>query len=643
MKKYFLLLIFAILLSIPAFAQSIERVIIATDITSVDALVAKAAGDKTGAPVLIAENGLLNDDVKSQLASLSVKTIILVGGPQVIKPAASDELQALGYTVIRLWGIERTGTAIEVAKYFWPSSNCAVLADDTKSSDADTDLQVQASSLASESECPLIPAPAGAAPAEVLALLNDLNVSSVKIIARVSPDASQLAKFTVKIIAGDKKKIETEVETEVEAGATMEGRKLKLVIVAAPSWKHALSIGAHPSERSVVRFVTDASQVAELITKIKDKNITDVRVVGIPALAQQIAAQLNASGITPKVVSGEKATKVAKEILDERKEKWNDKKKSFEEKRSTQLSRIKDKLLERLKDAEKSLNDQEVELESLKAEGADPARIAEIQAKIDTAKAKLSGLKADILSNSVDTTNRELAKLADSVNSRKWELRDTIKLDIRGKLRHEEERHDAREKEADDKISAIEARLAKLKEKCGDTAAVEELVAKAKSLREETKKSVQSGDHGKGSQFMQEVKRLVETAHRLGNVCEKEAKIADKLQNIVEKRVEKKIARTANPFLSIASPKDGETVKSIEVTVKVKVENFQLKPAGGDVKKGEGHLHYYLDLQELRSPKTEVTFANVTAGSHTIRVELHNNDHSMLSPAVIRSVNITTA
>lgn len=649
--KYFVILSL-LLISLPVFAQ-VDKAIIATDMTSVDLLVAKAAGDKAGIPVLIAENGLIGE-LKDELKSLGVSTVIIVGGPVVVKPEAEKELSE--YNVIRLWGIERTGTAIEVAKYFWHSSDCAVLADDTKNSDADTETQAPASSLASEGNCPLVPVPSGTLPAEVLALLNDLNVSEVKIVAKAAPDTGQLAKFKLKIITGDKKKVESEVESEIEIEAKKEGRKLKLVIVATPQWKHSLSIGAHPSERSVVRFVSNVSDVPELITKIKEKNITDVRVVGVPELAKEVAALLNASGITPKVVSGEKAAKVAVDILKELKEKWAEKKQKAEDAKQKLATKIRGKLLERLNDTEEFLNEYEIELQSLKEDGAPQEKIAEIQAKIDAARTKIAGLRADILSNNVDTTNRELSKLADSVKSKRWELRDDIKLRIRERFAEEEGSIENTDKLAD--VSGVENKLAALKTKCGNIQSLEDLIARAKSIKEEARKAAASGDHGKASELVTQAKRVSEAAKNLGNVCEKASKITDKLKGVAEKRVEKakkleerlvkridKIEKveTKKPSLEIESPKKGESVLAKEVTVKVKAENFSLKPAGGEHKAGEGHFHYYLDSTELRSPKTEVTFTNVTYGAHEVRVELHNNDHTMLVPNVVTKIDIATA
>lgn len=638
--KYFLLLSL-VLLSIPAFAQIVDKVVIATDITSVDALVAKAAGEKTGAPVLIAENGVLTAESKDQLLSLGAKTVILVGGPQVIKPAVADELQSLGYTVVRLWGIERTGTAIEVAKYFWSTSNCAVLVDDTKNSDVDTDLQAPASTLASESGCLLIPIPQGSLPGEVLALLDDSNVSVVKMVARASPDTSQLARFNLKLFVGDKKKVETDVENETETNAAKEGKKLKLVIVATPSWKQALAIGAHPSDRSVVRFVSDVSGVPELITKIKEKNITDVHVVGIPSLAQQIAKLLTDANITVKVVSGEKATAIGKALLEEFKDQWAEKKRLSSN--FFPPSNVKEHLLQMLNETEAALNDQEIELASLKADGVDTAKIAEIQAMVDDARNKLTSIRTLILELNVDRANVQLSNILSVINGKKWMYRTEINgvrlLDIKAKLAEEEQKNDERTRMVDEKIAAIEGKLSALKQRCGNATSVEDLVAKAKSLREEARKAVQSGDNGKASSFMLAVQRLVETAHNLGNVCERESKLSNGLQMVVEKRL-----GMTKPSLEIVSPKDGENITGSSLTVTVRLANFTIKPMASTFTSlvFTAYLHYYLDAKEMVSPETTVTFTNVTSGSHVVRVELRNNDHSLLTPPVVKSVTITT-
>ncbi len=524
-----------VLLSLPVFAQT-DKVIIATDMTSVDALVAKAAADRSGAPVMIAENGLLNDDLKAQLASLNVKTVILVGGPQVIRPSVADALESLDYAVVRLWGMERTGTAIEVAKYFWTEgANCAVIADDTKNSDDDTGMQVQATSLASESGCPLIPVPKGTVPADVLALLDDMNVSEIKFVGR-AVDGSMFARFKMKAVIGTDKEIEAEVEKEIESEASKEGKKLKIVIVAAPQWRHGLGVTAHPGGRSVVRFASNVLQVPALIEKITAKNITDVRVVGVPALAQEIASLLNQSGIEAIVVSG--AThEIGKKLVEEFREEWADKKRKFEDRSAHLVVRIKNKLLERINETEEKLSDYEIELQSLKEDGAPEAKIAELQAKIDFAKTRISALKSDLLSNNVDYTVRELAKVMESVSAKRWESRVEIKLDMHERLANEERGYKEMENVAD--ITEMENRMAALKARCNNTQALEDLVARAKSLRENAKSAMTAGDYANASALIVQAKKVAESAKHVGNVCDKAAKISDKVRNAAVKRVER--------------------------------------------------------------------------------------------------------
>ncbi len=560
--NYAVLMLFVF--SLPVFAQTVDKAVIATDMSAVDALVAKAAGDKTGAPVFIAEDGLISADVKAQLASLNIKTVILVGGPVVIKPAVADELAALNYNVIRLWGVERTGTAVEVAKFFWPEgSGCSVIVDDTRNSDDDAELQMPASVLASESGCPLIPVPKGVMPAEVMALLSDMNVSEVKIVAKTSPDTTQLAKFKLKAMVG-RKEVELEVEKEVEA--EHRGKNLKFVIVAVPDWRTAIGASGHPHGGSIVRFVSNVSQVPELAAKIKEKNITDVRVVGIPSLADEVAKALLDAGINATKVSGERADIIARKLVTEFKKEWAEKREKADETRLKIASKIREKLLERLNEAEEKLNEAEIELQSLKEDGAPEAKISEIQAKIDLAKTKIAGLKADVQANNVDVTNREMLKALESVRSGKWASRDEIKLRIRERFDDEERGIDDMDKSGD--VSELEGKLAALKAKCSNTQALESLVERAKSMKAEFKKSVSANEFEKAGKLVVQAKRVVQSAKQMGNVCEKAAKISDKLANVAQKRVDK------------AKEIEDKVVKRVARAARTKVEDDTTTTSG---------------------------------------------------------------
>ncbi|MBI4284088.1 MAG: DUF4399 domain-containing protein [Chloroflexi bacterium] len=117
-------------------------------------------------------------------------------------------------------------------------------------------------------------------------------------------------------------------------------------------------------------------------------------------------------------------------------------------------------------------------------------------------------------------------------------------------------------------------------------------------------------------------------------------------------------AAAAPPTLEITQPAAGATLASGNVQVSVKVGNFQIVPPGGASAEGKGHIHYYLDVAiptvvgkpaisaagtYKATTETSLTWDNLAAGSHTLGVQLVNNDHTPLSPAVTAQVTITVS
>ena len=114
------------------------------------------------------------------------------------------------------------------------------------------------------------------------------------------------------------------------------------------------------------------------------------------------------------------------------------------------------------------------------------------------------------------------------------------------------------------------------------------------------------------------------------------------------------------PTLTITQPKDGATLTTDNVTVIVEVTDFNLVDKLGQSNvAGEGHIHYFLDYSApttpnqpaippsgisvdwTATPDTSYTFDNVSAGSHTVYVELVNNNHTPLQPPVTANVTFT--
>lgn len=105
------------------------------------------------------------------------------------------------------------------------------------------------------------------------------------------------------------------------------------------------------------------------------------------------------------------------------------------------------------------------------------------------------------------------------------------------------------------------------------------------------------------------------------------------------------------PILSIASPKDGETILGNTVTFSFVIGNFKYvdfeqKNTPGS---NEGHLHLFLDEPNPNDNNTneiishdEHIFENVPPGNHTIIAEVVKNDHSPYKPEIKQIINFTT-
>ena len=93
--------------------------------------------------------------------------------------------------------------------------------------------------------------------------------------------------------------------------------------------------------------------------------------------------------------------------------------------------------------------------------------------------------------------------------------------------------------------------------------------------------------------------------------------------------------------------------------MKVDVDHFKIvNKIGGKNVPGQGHLHFYLDVDEIptepaheatvagegsyvATTETSYTWDPVTPGSHKLGVQLVQNNHTPLQPPVTAEITIT--
>ena len=101
--------------------------------------------------------------------------------------------------------------------------------------------------------------------------------------------------------------------------------------------------------------------------------------------------------------------------------------------------------------------------------------------------------------------------------------------------------------------------------------------------------------------------------------------------------------------ITVTADKTHAVQPSDEIRIEASVEGFELdaEKIGADAQPGEGHYHVYLGsaggepLLVSADPSAVVKVpADVTDGTHTLRVQLRNHDHSPLDPPAEATVRL---
>ena len=116
-----------------------------------------------------------------------------------------------------------------------------------------------------------------------------------------------------------------------------------------------------------------------------------------------------------------------------------------------------------------------------------------------------------------------------------------------------------------------------------------------------------------------------------------------------------KPARSSGASVRLSKPANESTLPAGDVELAALVERFrvvdrQFQPPV----EGEGHVHFYLDVDELPTThvrpgtveyrsvsRTTYTWPDVPPGEHTFSVQLVGNDHVPLDPAAKDEVKVT--
>src|ERR1700730_7292199 len=103
------------------------------------------------------------------------------------------------------------------------------------------------------------------------------------------------------------------------------------------------------------------------------------------------------------------------------------------------------------------------------------------------------------------------------------------------------------------------------------------------------------------------------------------------------------------PSIQIVSPRNSATVSGSQMVVEVRARSFILNPMamGKSPRPGEGHWQVSVDGDFAGYSADEVVslpndaYPQLSAGKHTIKVELRNNDHTPVAGAEASEITVT--
>ncbi|MFP4045811.1 MAG: cell wall-binding repeat-containing protein [Candidatus Aenigmatarchaeota archaeon] len=341
-------------LSVPALAEDVDRVIVASEENYPDAIISAAVSQKLGIPVLITEKDEIPDEVSEALKEYNPTEVTVIGGPAVISEEVISQLES-DYNVTRLWGMSRYGTAEEVANHFWPEGADSAILVENQLDEERGNTMGSARNLADGN--PVFPIPKGEIPAGVLNQLEELEVEKVKIVATEINEnmTSDLESINVsleeQIVEGNEERLEKRMRNR-----TMQGLRSNqtLVVAAVANFGHVISAPNLPNSASFL--VSSEEEIQDAVTAINERNITEVRVVGKPDLAEMITETLREeTDADVDQISGpsDRAPQAAAQMTRQNRGRFQ---KEFEDKHTGWQERIREREEEMQEKANRSIN-----------------------------------------------------------------------------------------------------------------------------------------------------------------------------------------------------------------------------------------------------------------------------------------------
>ena len=274
--------------------SSSNTAIITTGINSIDYFSSYPLASFYGIPVISLNSTSISSQVIANLTAQGIKNVIVIGGPAVISNQTIQALKSAGFNVLRVFGITAPETAVDLAEYLLPSANatCAVIVPYNENPSSYYSYQFAGSVYSARNKCILFPLYFNNIPLPILSYLSSHNITNITFFGPKDLLSTVEAQVSKNIV------VKHQNENESSLPSVKVSRYL-IVGVNQNAWNASMIIGSLPSVNSSMALVSNVTaQMPGIVKYIKTENITDVKVVGIPSIVDQIDAYLKSNNIT---------------------------------------------------------------------------------------------------------------------------------------------------------------------------------------------------------------------------------------------------------------------------------------------------------------------------------------------------------
>ncbi|MFZ7121881.1 MAG: cell wall-binding repeat-containing protein [Eubacteriaceae bacterium] len=269
-----------------------NSIVLASGVNFPDALAAAPFAFKIDAPLILTEKGSIPKETMDTINKLKPKTIYVLGGPIAIKDSVVNQLKSNGYTVERVYGTNRFGTAVAIGNQLRQRTQftTAILAYGMNYPDA-----LSVNSVASSNGYPVLFTEKESLPEETKNALKSWGIKNVKVVGgtlvvreNVVNELKSMG-ISVERIYGSNR-----INTSLAIANRFYPTSTGVIISTGFKYTDALSGGPFAAKANQPILLVEKDKVSQgVLDYIKNNKVNKVTILGGPlAVSENVKKQI---------------------------------------------------------------------------------------------------------------------------------------------------------------------------------------------------------------------------------------------------------------------------------------------------------------------------------------------------------------